>query len=74
MVIIDVFICKRRMKLANASGGRNFIETVWGRGYVLREPQEEEVRIPPDRFQGELCQALASETGPRRKWRGFCFL
>ena len=36
--IIDVFICKLRKKLANASHGRNFIETVWGRGYVLREP------------------------------------
>src|SRR3954454_23827266 len=44
--IIDVFICKLRKKLANASEGRNFIETVWGRGYVLREPHEEEVRIP----------------------------
>jgi len=37
--IIDVFICKLRKKLANASNGKNFIETVWGRGYVLREPQ-----------------------------------
>ena len=37
--IIDVFICKLRKKLANASQGRNYIETVWGRGYVLREPQ-----------------------------------
>ncbi len=36
--IIDVFICKLRKKLANASQGRNYIETVWGRGYVLREP------------------------------------
>jgi two-component system cell cycle response regulator CtrA len=44
--IIDVFICKLRKKLANASDGRNLIETVWGRGYVLREPHEEEVRIP----------------------------
>jgi two-component system cell cycle response regulator CtrA len=34
--IIDVFICKLRKKLANASGGRNYIETVWGHGYVLR--------------------------------------
>jgi two-component system cell cycle response regulator CtrA len=33
--IIDVFICKLRKKLANASAGRNYIETVWGRGYVL---------------------------------------
>jgi two-component system cell cycle response regulator CtrA len=35
--IIDVFICKLRKKLATAAGGKNFIETVWGRGYVLRE-------------------------------------
>lgn len=36
--IIDVFICKLRKKLANAARGENYIETVWGRGYVLREP------------------------------------
>jgi two-component system cell cycle response regulator CtrA len=36
--IIDVFICKLRKKLAAAAGGANYIETVWGRGYVLREP------------------------------------
>ena len=36
--IIDVFICKLRKKLANASGGQDYIETVWGRGYALREP------------------------------------
>ena len=35
--IIDVFICKLRKKLATASGGQNYIETAWGRGYVLRE-------------------------------------
>src|SRR6185503_6742859 len=39
--IIDVFICKLRKKLANASNGKNYIETVWGRGYVLREPSED---------------------------------
>ena len=39
--IIDVFICKLRKKLANATGGDNYIETVWGRGYVLRDPSEE---------------------------------
>ena len=44
--IIDVFICKLRKKLANASSGKNYIETVWGRGYVLREPAEDEVKIP----------------------------
>jgi two-component system cell cycle response regulator CtrA len=36
--IIDVFICKLRKKLSLACGGANYIETVWGRGYVLREP------------------------------------
>ena len=36
--IIDVFICKLRKKLAEATGGANHIETVWGRGYVLRDP------------------------------------
>jgi two-component system cell cycle response regulator CtrA len=36
--IVDVFICKLRKKLANASGGLHYIETVWGRGYALREP------------------------------------
>jgi two-component system, cell cycle response regulator CtrA len=35
--IIDVFICKLRKKLALACGGENYIETVWGRGYVLRD-------------------------------------
>jgi two-component system cell cycle response regulator CtrA len=39
--IIDVFICKLRKKLANATDGANYIETVWGRGYVLRDPQPE---------------------------------
>src|SRR5215203_5546365 len=43
--IIDVFICKLRKKLANASQGKNYIETVWGRGYVLREPNEADERI-----------------------------
>lgn len=37
--IIDVFICKLRKKLDQATGGFNYIETVWGRGYVLRDPQ-----------------------------------
>ena len=37
--IIDVFICKLRKKLANANNGESHIETVWGRGYVLRDPE-----------------------------------
>jgi len=39
--IIDVFICKLRKKLAAATDGQHYIETVWGRGYVLRDPAEE---------------------------------
>nr|WP_306769374.1 response regulator transcription factor [Parafrankia sp. BMG5.11] len=35
--IIDVFICKLRKKLTLACGGENYIETVWGRGYGLRD-------------------------------------
>ena len=38
--IIDVFICKLRKKLAAATQGKHYIETVWGRGYVLRDPHE----------------------------------
>jgi len=38
--IIDVFVCKLRKKLAHATGGEHYIETVWGRGYVLRDPVE----------------------------------
>jgi len=37
--IIDVFICELRKKLAEATSGENYIETVWGRGYVLRDPE-----------------------------------
>ncbi|WP_116083943.1 response regulator transcription factor CtrA [Tropicimonas sp. IMCC34011] len=44
--IIDVFICKLRKKLGQATGGESYIETVWGRGYVLRDP--EPVALAPD--------------------------
>jgi len=44
--IIDVFICKLRKKLSTATGGDNYIETVWGRGYVLRDP---DTTVPPVR-------------------------
>ena len=42
--IIDVFICKLRKKLAEATDGANYIETVWGRGYVLRDPARDAER------------------------------
>ena len=41
--IIDVFICKLRKKLSEATGRENHIETVWRRGYVLRDPKPEDV-------------------------------
>ncbi len=44
--IIDVFICKLRKKLAQATNGENYIETVWGRGYVLRDPVSETLDEP----------------------------
>jgi len=44
--IIDVFICKLRKKLAEASNGKDYFETVWGRGYKLREPGKDQTRIP----------------------------
>ena len=65
--IIDVFICKLRKKLANASNGKNYIETVWGRGYVLREPSEEETQN-----SGVSRKAETRNAKPRRK-AGFLF-
>lgn len=37
--IIDVFIWKLRKKLGEATEVENYIEKVWGRGYVLRDPE-----------------------------------
>ena len=39
LTIIDVFLCKLRKKLSVATYGDNYIETAWGRGYVLRDPE-----------------------------------
>jgi two-component system, cell cycle response regulator CtrA len=36
--IVDVFLCKLRKKIAAVSPGQNYIETIWGRGYVLQDP------------------------------------
>jgi two-component system, cell cycle response regulator CtrA len=43
--IIDVFICKLRKKIADMTDGDNYIETVWGRGYVLRDPEAEKKKV-----------------------------
>src|ERR1700755_1908960 len=44
--IIDVFVCKLRKKLSTSTGGESYIETVWGRGYVLRENDAIEAATP----------------------------
>jgi len=36
--IIDVFVCKLRKKLSEATGGQDYIHTVWGCGYRMQEP------------------------------------
>jgi two-component system, cell cycle response regulator CtrA len=52
--IIDVFVCKLRKKLAQATGGTHYIATVWGRGYVLRDSAataaSQTSPADPDRF------------------------
>jgi len=44
--IIDVFVCKLRKKIQDATDGDNYIETVWGRGYVLRDPNSSQQAVP----------------------------
>ncbi len=56
--IIDVFICKLRRKLAEALENDDYIQTVWGRGYVLRDPenQDEPLMIGDLKAQKPLAQ------------------
>ena len=42
LTIIDVFICKLRKKIAQATDNENYIQTVWGRGYVLKDPEPQQ--------------------------------
>ncbi len=49
--IINVYVCKLRKKLSAATGGENYIETVWGRGYALRDPIDERDRGEEDHKQ-----------------------
>lgn len=57
--IIDVFVCKLRKKLNAATQGENYIETVWGRGYVLRDP------IDPAVLAGNTTAASAASLAAR---------
>ena len=47
--IIDVFVCKIRGKIKKLTGGDSLIDTVWGRGYVLRDPDARQVDEGEDR-------------------------
>lgn len=49
--IIDVFVCKLRKKLAQATGGNHYIETIWGRGYRLRDPDLTEHPAASSKFE-----------------------
>lgn len=57
MKIIDVFICKLRKKLA-AAGAGNLIGTVWGRGYMMREPELQTAFSGSVQDEGESTQVL----------------
>jgi two-component system, cell cycle response regulator CtrA len=46
MTIIKVFVCKLRRKIAEANGGKHYIGTVWGRGYMLNDPPDDELPSP----------------------------
>jgi two-component system cell cycle response regulator CtrA len=45
--IIDGFVCYLRKKLAQATDGKHYIDTVWGRGYRLCTPTEMPARPHP---------------------------
>jgi len=69
MKIIDVFVCKLRKKLLIA-GADNVIGTVWGRGYMVRDPETPLVgavvdRAPPfvENARAGLSSSRASEAG-----------
>ena len=60
--IIDVFVCKLRKKLSVALGGDNYIDTVWGRGYVLRDPETGQAEGDVPAGKAKKAKATASAT------------
>ena len=71
--IIDVFICKLRRKITEALGDDNCIETVWGRGYVLRDPSQSDastimqIRAPNQEVRPTSSQTEASNDDAKIK-------
>jgi hypothetical protein len=77
--IIDVFVCKLRKKIAEATGGLHYIETVWGRGYVLRDPAAPWAAGASTLNENlaERIRAVLAGTGSVREVRmfgGLCFM
>ena len=66
--IIDVFICKLRKKLQAATGGQHYIETVWGRGYVLRDPSNEPRRRLSHRRSVAWSATKGAQSGSLSSW------
>jgi two-component system cell cycle response regulator CtrA len=58
--IIDVFVCRLRKKLTQATGGKHYIETIWRRGYRLRGP----AKIPPSLTEGRRARVLGQRLQP----------
>jgi len=70
--IIDVFICKLRKKLANASEGRNFIETVWAAATCCASRTRSKTGSPPDIWSSTESLRALLQTGPAANG-GFLF-
>lgn len=47
--IVDVFVCKLRRKIFDLTQEDGYIETIWGRGYMLRDPNEQTEYTLPER-------------------------
>ena len=61
--IIDVFICKLRKKLALA-GAEDVIGTMWGRGYIVREPAVADQQPAASRMGiSPACRSIAAAAG-----------
>ena len=52
--IIDVMICNLRKKISRFVGDDIYIETVWGRGYTIRDKEEERIRIKSQAMGGGI--------------------
>ncbi|MGQ9369343.1 response regulator transcription factor [Azospirillum sp. ST 5-10] len=61
--VIDVYICKLRKKIDQATGGGRYIETVYGRGYKFEAPPEHVVTDISARLRERLLHTAPKGTG-----------